>query len=47
MKEAKSGNLHYIFLQVYVNEPHYLDAKALEECRRQILLAFPVNSRFV
>jgi hypothetical protein len=21
MKEAKSGNLHYIFLQAYVNEP--------------------------
>jgi hypothetical protein len=30
MKEAKSGNLHYIFLQAYVNEPIISMPKLLE-----------------
>ena len=46
MKKAKSGNLHYIFLQAHVNELLISTSKYFRNVSRsrQILLVFPVNS---
>jgi hypothetical protein len=45
MKEAKPGNLHYIFLQAYVNEPFISMPKLLGNIPDKIPLLYPVNSR--
>jgi len=40
MKEAKPGNLHYIFLQAYVNEPFISMPKLLGNIPDKIPLVF-------